>query len=453
MSDPKNAFAEKEKEFRDRIKMGDGLENFMTGLGTEKDKNSYNSWVRTGRNRDHEQLIVRYREDWVAQKVCNILPEDMTREWRRCDSQEAIDVDDEFHISQLFREAYIWARVFGTSAIVLDLKGTGRAETPLDLSRLKKGCIRSLQVVDRTRLMPTGTVEMNPMSTEYGYPQHYTLGGSTVQIHRSRILRFEGTPLTRYENWKNQWYSDSVLIPLANTIDNFHTAAESAAALVNEASADVVSIEGLQNLLTHPTGEQMLHKRFRMMKQMKSIHNILLMDSKEEYGTKTIALNGVKDLIWEYLRIIAAAVGIPATRFLSASPDGMNATGESDLNNYVDLIRQKQKSVFDKRLRVMDKILAAHAGIADFKYTWNCAFPESALQKEERRNKLADTVSKLVSAGVITGDAGISVLENERLFGDLKLGTAPEFAPGQYTKRESDPKPDASGKPTGDKSQ
>ena len=39
MSDPKNAFAEKEKEFRDRIKMGDGLENFMTGLGTEKDKN------------------------------------------------------------------------------------------------------------------------------------------------------------------------------------------------------------------------------------------------------------------------------------------------------------------------------------------------------------------------------------------------------------------------------
>ena len=76
------------------------------------------------------------------------------------------------------------------------------------------------------------------------------------------------------------------------------------APLVNEASADVVSIEGLQNLLTHPTGEQMLYKRFRMMKQMKSIHNILLMDSKEEYGTKTIALNGVKDLIWEYLHLL-----------------------------------------------------------------------------------------------------------------------------------------------------
>ena len=55
---------------------------------------------------------------------------------------------------------------------------------------------------------------------------------------------------------------------------------------------------------------------------------------------KAINLNGVKDLIWEYLKVVAASVGIPATRFLSTSPDGMNATGESDLNNYIDLIQR-----------------------------------------------------------------------------------------------------------------
>ena len=429
MSEPTNALAKREEDFRARLMMHDGLENFMTGLGTGKDKNSYNEWIRSGRNRDHEQLIVRYREDWVAQKVCNILPEDMTREWRRCSTPEAIEADDEFHISQLFREAYTWARVFGTAAIILDLKGTGRAETPLDLSRLKPGCIRSLQVVDRTRLMPSGTVEMNPMDPEYGYPQHYMLGGSTLQIHRTRILRFEGTPLTRYENWKNQWYSDSTLIPLCDTIDNFHTAAQSASALVNEANVDVVTVQGLQNLLTNPAGEAALYKRFRMMKQMKSNHNILLLDNTEEYSPKTIALNGVKDLIWEYLRIIAAACGVPATRFLSASPDGMNATGESDLNNYIDLLRQKQKSVFDKRLRVIDKILAAHFGIQPFKYTWNCAFPESSLQKEERRNKLADSLQKLVVGGVITGDTAIKIMEEEHTFGDIDLGKAPPPPP------------------------
>ncbi|AII26836.1 hypothetical protein AH6C_082 [Aeromonas phage pAh6-C] len=92
MSEPTNALAKREEDFRARLMMHDGLENFMTGLGTGKDKNSYNEWIRSGRNRDHEQLIVRYREDWVAQKVCNILPEDMTREWRRCSTPEAIEL-------------------------------------------------------------------------------------------------------------------------------------------------------------------------------------------------------------------------------------------------------------------------------------------------------------------------------------------------------------------------
>lgn len=428
---PLNTFAKREQAFKEGVLMQDGLENVMTGLGTGTDKNSYNEWIRTGRNRDHESLIVRYRECWVAQKACNILPQDMTREWRRCSTPEAEEAEKEFHIRDLFREAYTWARVFGTSAIILDVRGAGRAETPLNLKRLKPGCIRSLQVVDRTRLMPTGTVEMNPMDPEYGYPQHYVLGGSTLQIHRSRILRFEGTPLTRYENWKNQWYSDSVLIPLMNTIDNFHIAAQSAAALVHEANADVVTIQGLQNLLTHPAGEAMIMKRFRMMKQMKSIHNVLLLDSTEEYGTKTIALNGVKDLIWEYLRIIAAACGVPATRFLSASPDGMNATGESDLNNYIDLVRGMQNAVFDKRLKTIDTLLAAHFGIPEYKYEWKCAFPESALQKEDRRNKLADSLNKLVLGGVITGDTAISIMEKEHTFGDLKLGSAPPPQPSK----------------------
>ncbi|MGL5015977.1 MAG: DUF1073 domain-containing protein [Bacteroidales bacterium] len=423
-----SSFNEREKAFIEQT-MHDGLENVMTGLGTGKDKNAYNEWTRSGRNRDHESLIVRYRECWVAQKVCEILPQDMTREWRRFKTPEAKMADKKFRIRQLFQDAYKWARVFGTAAIILDVKGSGPAHTPLRLDNLKPGCIRSLQVVDRTRLMPTGTIEMNPMDPEYGYPQHYMLGGSTVSIHRTRILRFEGTALTRYENWKNQWYSDSVLLPLMTTIDNFHVAAQSASALVHEANADVVTVEGLQNLLTHPQGEAAVMKRFRMMKTMKSNHNVILLDSTEEYSTKTIALSGVKDLIWEYLRIIAAACGVPATRFLSASPDGMNATGESDLNNYIDTLKGEQISVFDPRLEVIDKLLSAHFGLPEIEYEWICPFPESAIQKEERRNLLADSMQKLVTGGVIKPETAIAIMEAEHTFHVESLGAPPPPPP------------------------
>ena len=403
----------------------DGLENLLTGMGTDNDKSTGNRWVRSGRNRDHDELITRYREDWVAQKVCDIIPQDLTRKWRRCKTPEAQAADKKFRVKHLFRDAYKWARVFGTSAIILDIRGSGASHTPLNLDRLKRNCIRGLQVVDRTRLMPTGQTEMNALSPHYGFPTHYMLGGSTVSIHHSRILRFEGTPLTRYETWKNQWYSDSILIPLASTIDNFHVSAQAAAALVQEANVDVVTVQGLQQLLTHPAGEQAVMKRFRMMKTLKSNHNVLVLDDTEEYTTKTIALNGVKDLIWEYLRIVAAACGIPATRFLSASPDGMNATGESDLNNYSDMLEGEQAENFDPRLEVIDKLIAAHCGLPPIEYEWVSPFPESALTKEERRKTLSEALNLLVTGGVLTGDTAIKVLESEHVFKLESLGKAP----------------------------
>lgn len=405
--------------------MEDGLQNVASGLGTSIDKSSHNRWVNTYRNNDYDQLTARFREDWVAQKVCTILPQDMTREWREISTPEGKQADLDFNVRKLCRDGYQWARVYGTSAIILDLKNAGPADKPLNLERLRPNCIRSLQIVDRTRLFPIGEVVLDPMDPMYGNPTHYQLGGSAERIHYTRILRFEATELPRYEAWKNSWYSDSTLIPLLNPIDNYHTAAQAAASLVHEANIDVVTIEGLQSLLTSDEGEAQVMKRFRIMKQLKSNHNILLLDSTEEFNTKTIALNGVKDLIWEYLRILAAAAGIPATRFLSASPDGMNATGESDLNNYIDVVKGLQTGILNPRLEILDQIIQAHYGIAPYEFQWNCIFPESATQKALRIESEVSAVKDLVDSRIITPQDAQKVLRDNRTFGQMEFSAPP----------------------------
>jgi hypothetical protein len=323
--------------------------------------------------------------------------------------------------------------VFGTSAILLDVKGTGDISKPLNFKRLKPNCIRSLQVIDRTRLFPVGDVDYDPLSPNYGNPNAYILGGSSKRIHSSRILRFESTELPRYEHWRNQWYSDSILIPLFETMDNFHVAAQSASALTQEACADVITIEGLQNLLTNPAGEQAIMKRFRMMKQMKSAHNVILLDNTEQYDTKTLSLSGVKDLIWEYLRVVAAACGIPATRFLSASPDGMNATGESDLNNYIDFLEGQQVAQFDPRLEVIDKLLQAHYGCEPWEYEWNCIFPESSTQIAEREKTQAESLETYVNSFILEPDEAKEILRKRQTYGGVDLTSK--------AKRPPEPKP------------
>ncbi|MGF6139048.1 DUF1073 domain-containing protein [Pseudomonas laurylsulfatiphila] len=411
------------------IKAADGLENIVSGLGGSGDKTTYNQWKRSNGNQDQEGLITRFREDWIAQKICTIVPLDTTRAWRELDTEDAQQADAHFNMAGLFNEAYKWARVYGTSAILLDLKGSGKMDTPLDLKRLKVNCINSFQVIDRTRLLGSGVINQDPLSSSYGQPEHYMIAGSTAKIHHSRLIRFEGTRLPMYENWHNQWYSDSVLLPMNNLIDNFHTAVQAAAHLVVEANTDVITINGLQNMLSNPQGEMAVLKRFRLMKQMKSIYNVILLDSNEEYATKKIALNGVKDIIWEYLEVIAAAVGIPATRFLSASPSGMNATGESDLVNYIDLLAAIQKMEYEPKLKILDAIVQAHFGIQPWTYTWRCIFPESAAQKEAKDKDTIASLVALVTAGILSAEAAQKILFTKNVYSKEDMGEVPKGPP------------------------
>jgi phage-related protein (TIGR01555 family) len=387
----------------------DGLSNLATGLGTSKDKASHNAWQHSGANYDHVALSVRYREDWLSQKVCQIVPQDMTREWRKLASQSAIDADKEFEIDRLFREAYKWARLYGTSFIVIDLDDGRSTDKPVNWKNLKTGCLRSLHVVDRTRIVTLGEIDQKPMSVTFGMPDHYQFVNTTAPIHKDRLIRFEGTELPIYERQRNLWYSDSTLIPLMKQIDNFHTTSFAAAQMVQEANTDVIKVEGLANILQSDAGTTAMINRFADWKSIKSVFGVSILDSNEEFDQKKIQLSGVKDLIWEYLKMVSASVSIPATRFLSASPDGMNATGESDLVNYIETLQGLHKDIFVPRLKVVDRILSAHFGIPEeeFEYEWNCIFPESAAQKAIRQKDYAEHICRLVETGVLSEESGL----------------------------------------------
>ncbi len=394
-------------------RLADGLSNLATGLGTSKDKATSNQWNHSGLNYDHVTLSVRYREDWLSQKVCQIVPQDMTREWREFTDEEATQADQAFEVDKLFREAYKWARLYGTSFIVLDIDDGRTTDKPVNWRNLRPGCLRSMHVVDRTRIVTLGEIDQRPMSVTFGMPDHYQFVNTTSPIHKDRLIRFEGTELPIYERQRNLWYSDSVLIPLVRQIDNFHTTSFAAAQMVQEANTDVIKVEGLANILQSDDGTNAMLQRFTDWKSIKSVFGVSILDSTEEFDQKKIQLSGVKDLIWEYLKMVAASVSIPATRFLSASPDGMNATGESDLVNYIETLQGLHKDIFVPRLKVVDKLLAAHFGIDEdkFKYEWKCIFPESAAQKAERLTKFSEGVVSITEAGIISRSSALDELK------------------------------------------
>jgi hypothetical protein len=261
-------------------------------------------------------------------------------------------------------------------------------------------------------------------------PIHYQFVNTPTPIHKERLIRFEGTELPIYERQRNLWYSDSILIPMMQQIDNFHTASFAAAQMVSEANIDIIKIDGLMNILQNDEGTAAMMTRFAEWKKLKSVFNASILDGTEEFEQKKVQLSGVKDLIWEYLRIVAAMVGIPATRFLSASPDGMNATGESDLINYVEMLQGQQKDVFDPRLKTMDKLLAAHFGIPEFEYEWKCIFPESASQKQDRLGTQVEWLARLTESGIVSRESALQQAKDCGIVeDDATIGTDPKPTP------------------------
>tara|TARA_R110000851_G_scaffold244874_4_gene397648 strand:- start:1421 stop:2746 length:1326 start_codon:yes stop_codon:yes gene_type:complete len=427
-NDASEAVIQVDKSKRNPLGIYDGLSNLATGLGGSKDKAMSNQWNHSGANYDHVALSVRYREDWLSQKVCQIVPQDMTREWRKFEATEATEADAEFEVAKLFREAYKWARLYGTSFIILDIDDGRTTDKPVNWNNLKVGCLRSMHVVDRTRVVATGDIDQRAMSVTFGMPEHYQFVQNPTKIHKDRLIRFEGTELPVYERQRNLWYSDSVLIPLMRQIDNFHTTSFAAAQMVQEANTDIIKVDGLANILESDEGTVAMINRFTDWKSIKSVFGVSILDSSEEYEQKSIQLSGVKDLIWEYLKMVSASVSIPATRFLSASPDGMNATGESDLVNYIETLQGLHKDIFVPRLKVVDTLLSAHFGLSleVMEYEWGCIFPESAGQKAVREKVHGEQICRLVETGILSTESALAEMKNKgSISKDAMVGVNP----------------------------
>ncbi len=356
--------------------IGDGLENLIAQLGTGQDKRNasvFKNNKQLSRDGGQVELSALYRTEWLAGKVVDIVPNDMTREWRTFNGeiepgtiQILEDEENRLKLVNAFNQAHKWARLYGTAFIIMSIDDGGRPEDPLNINNIKKGGLRHIKVIDRHRIDHKDVQPISdPLSASFGFPELYRFSETSAVIHYTRIIRFDGVKLPFDEFRRNNFYSDSVIDRLYESITNFNTVTDSAASMVYETNVDILKIKGLMNLIQTPAGEDLIRKRFTLAGLLKSFNNMMLLDSEETIETKTNTFAGLPDLIDRYSSILASASDIPATRLLGSSASGLNATGEGDLKNYYDRIRADQIIEYKPELDRFDIIMAKSLGLTD----------------------------------------------------------------------------------------
>jgi uncharacterized protein len=386
----------------------DSLQNLISGLGTSRDKSVYTEFTRT--HLPDEYLGTLYRH-WVFAKAVDIPVDDMLSKGRTVQAPGEIDKDqlEEFYraeqdlnLWQVIGDSMKWARLYGGSVILLDVKDPAELDQPLVVESLQKDCIVDLIPLDRTDITPYHITSLSTGSMRK--PSFYQLSDGSM-VHPSRIIRFDGIRLPWQELERNNYWGASIVERIYDEATASKTVLQSIASMIFESNIDVVSIKGLFTKFLTGKGKDSLIQRFMLANLSKSINKTTLIDADQETFTRhPMNFSGLPPLIPEFLNVVAAAVDIPITRFLGQSAKGLNATGEGDLRNYYDMLTSTRENTLSPQMRQLDQVLTRHVFgemPQGWFFDWNPLWTMSDMDKAAMDKTNAETDAILDGLGAI----------------------------------------------------
>ena len=427
----------------------DRLQNVVANLGTKRDKASHVTYAYN-ELRD-EQLFAMYRTSWAAAKIVDIPALDSCRAWRDWQaSQDQIEKIEEqerrLGLQQKVLEAQTLANLLGGAAIFI---GTGEEnlDESLDPSRVGADGLHHLTVLDRRQLSP-GDVENDVFMEGYGKPKFYSVAGKfsgtqSLNIHPSRLALFYGKAIAGSNYGQgNLWgWGDSLLQSTFEAVSQNDSAFANVVSLLYEAKVDVIQIPGMMESLKDPEYASRLVDRFTLAMTTKGNNGVVMLDGEEVYSSKTMSFGSIAEILDRFNERLCAASDIPATRFMSQSPGGMNASGNEDTRNHYDRISSRQELTISPALSNLDECLiysALGSRPAEIFYEWSPLWQISETERATIGKTNADAAKTLHGTGLIADEALSEAVVNQLTEGGIYPGldqsvgkfVAPDFDEG-----------------------
>ena len=361
-----------------------------------------------------------YEGSWAARKFVDILPEDGTakpREWDEGTPEElttALNAEyKRLGLKQVQRDVLKAARLYGEAIVI--------AITPEDASNpellsepmpvLRPGSLMSVKVLTKGNYM-VDTVEGNLALPNTNEPLIYRCSlmiggwGQQLDIHASHVIPVYGTRDLSFSPAFGGMYRGGVsdLLYAFDAILQDATVMESVAELFPQLSIPVLKAPDLEEVRQSKDGNNTLQERGQQLDRNRSLYRILLLDNNEELERHNVTLSGLEGLVNRIALRLASIAGISATRFLSQSPVGENATGDGDARNDARTVLDYQETKLRPLLDNLDLWVTQNLGLSPVTNTYT--FPSTYEVGEQDRAdivlKESQALKALVEAGIYT---------------------------------------------------
>lgn len=333
-----------------------------------------------------------------------------------------------FQIKELFNKAAALCGYFGGCLIYVDTDDDDLLSA-LD-ERSLNNSIKNFVLIEPINTYPGRYNSTNPLSGDYFVPETWFVLGQ--EVHASRLLYLAADEVSMLLKPAYNFYGIAPAQIAADSVSHFIKDREAASRLLHKYSLLVLKTD-MGSALYSGNPEE-LYSRIKVLADFRDNDSVFVIDKEDEdIVSVTTSLSGVTDVVRLSLELMPIMFRQPLTKFLGISPGGMNATGESDENNWNEYVLSQSEKIFRKPVaRLLELIQYDLFGEVDknidFIFKVQSSNDES---KEVNNNKIkADTYVQLVSTGIISPEEARKALaEDEKSgFNSIDIDAVPDVA-------------------------
>lgn len=419
------------------VRRGTALDGFSNplarlGAGTPNLLDS-TQYVMSRMTNDFGTLNAMYRDSWIVRRIVDIIPADMLKNWITITSGLAPDlikkIDVELRRTQLIKkiqEGLCWGRLYGGAIGIMLIKGQGSPEQlamPLALEEMVPGDFKGLMILDRWNgVSPSSELVDDISDPEYGLPDAYIVtdpvDGTMTRVHHTRCIRFTGNTLPFWEKQAELYWGASVIESVFDELKKRDNVSWNIAQLTFMANLRVLKMNDIGQTLaaTDPQSQAELYRTLTAQNWLMSNMGIQIMDAADGLETHQYTFGGLADCYQQFIMDISGAAEIPVTKLFGRSPSGLNATGESDLQNYYDMIGEKQESILRPILnKLLPPFMVSMFGAVpdDLDFDFNPVSEPSDKERMELAKTGTDNVVAALNAGMISKRTGLQELKQQ----------------------------------------
>ena len=331
----------------------DGLENVLTGLGVNGKDKRHGGIFRVRR---FPQSVLEQIHDSndIAQLVVNKPARLATKKWitHKVDKDEGgmamanklVDEDDRLQVKEKFRKAMAWASLYGGAGIFVSVDDGLPLDEPINVNRIRR--VNSLTVLHKFELQRSdlnGDID----DPNFGMPEFYSISGRNLEavpkVHHSRILRFQGAPLSEQGFRDNDYWNESVITLIHDIIRDYQAAYDGVFHALQDFDVDILKLRDLADICQADDSD-IITARLRLMQMSKSIMSAIVVDAEgESFEKLERQFTNIDKVLDKADKRLQLATGFPHTvLFGDGSTGTLGASGESEQNTLNDMVAEVQ---------------------------------------------------------------------------------------------------------------